>query len=74
VCEKKDLVVSIKYCTFGSMIKAVLTFSAFVLVVASILVNLYGKAAAARRYQLVGGILYVATFLLFIANSLTIDE
>jgi len=70
---KLDLVVWIIYRTFGTMIKAVLTLVALTLVVASIVVNLFNKMDAVKKYKFIGGLLYVAIFLLSIANSLTLE-
>ncbi len=61
------------------MIKIAFTVVAFCLVISTILINLNISTdtlpeLAARKYKMIGGLLYVATFLLFIANSLELPE
>jgi len=56
------------------MIKSLLTIIAFTCVIGSIGLNIFYKDENARKYKLVAGFLYVATFLLFVANGMTLED
>lgn len=56
------------------MVKLLLTVIAFSCVIGSIGINVFYKDENIRKYKIVSGFLYVATFCLFIANSMSFED